>query len=62
MFLDNDSVTLEATTAGAGETLSVSMEFANEQTTGRVQFPESYVNSLKGDVSEALDRMREALS
>jgi len=56
MHIDNGSVSLGATTVQDGEALSVLLEFANQQTTGRVQFPDSYAQSITGDVSAALDR------
>jgi hypothetical protein len=55
MRIDNDEVTLAATTVQDGDDLIVSFEFSNNQTLGRVQFPEAYAATIRNDVSAALD-------
>jgi len=56
MSVQNGKVTLEGTTAGEGEGLKVGLEFFNDTTVGRVEFPESFSAGITGMVTEALDR------
>lgn len=66
MEIVNEGVTLTGSTSENGDTLAVSMEFLNNETIGRVGFPESYSESLTSDVSTALDneiaKVEQALS
>ncbi|MEM6512844.1 MAG: putative Ig domain-containing protein [Pseudomonadota bacterium] len=54
--LSNDGAVFEGSTAGDGEPLVMSLQFANFQTIGRVEYPESFEQTLQNGVSEALDR------
>lgn len=56
LSVENDLVALTGTVDEGGQSLSVSLEFADNQTTGRVEFPESFSASINNTVSAALDR------
>ena len=56
MFLSNDGARFAGLTAGEGEPLEVSIEFAASQTIGRVKYPSAYEETLRSDVADALDR------
>jgi hypothetical protein len=55
MLFANSGVTLTGTTTEGEEELRVSLEFADDETVGRVEFPERYAASITTDVSAALD-------
>ncbi|MEM7613120.1 MAG: putative Ig domain-containing protein [Pseudomonadota bacterium] len=52
----NDGVVFEGSTTGEGERLIMSLEFANSETIGRIEYPNNFEQSLQNDVSESLDR------
>lgn len=56
LSLENDVVTLAGTVDEDGESLSVSLSFADNETTGRVEFPERYSANINSLVSDAVDR------
>jgi len=56
LSLENDVVIMSGTVDEAGQAMSVSLEFANNQTVGRVEFPESFSASINDTVSAELDR------
>ncbi|MEM1261992.1 MAG: Ig domain-containing protein [Pseudomonadota bacterium] len=56
MQLSNDGAVFQGSTAGEGEPLVLSLSFLNLETIGRVEYPESFEESLRTDVSAALDR------
>jgi len=56
MRIDNDSTTFSGSTVNGGDTLQVSIEFADNVTTGRVRFPSAWAASIDDDVLDALDR------
>lgn len=57
MSVDNDSTTLTGTTINTGQTLEASITFENERTTGRVSFPEEFVDEIHGQVRAEVDNM-----
>ena len=57
MSVDNDSTTLTGTTINTGQTLQASITFENERTTGRVSFPEEFVDEIHGQVRAEVDNM-----
>ncbi|MEM6513977.1 MAG: putative Ig domain-containing protein [Pseudomonadota bacterium] len=54
--IENGTVTLTGTVSEDDVDLAVSLTLANDQTVGRVEFPESYSQGIAGSVTEALDR------
>ncbi len=54
--IENDVVTLTGTVSEDDVDLAVSLTLASDTTVGRVEFPESYANSIGNSVTEALDR------
>jgi hypothetical protein len=54
--LENDVVVMTGTVDEGGESLSISLEFANDQTVGRVEFPQSFSTNINNTVSAELDR------
>ncbi|MEM6557862.1 MAG: hypothetical protein AAF642_18395, partial [Pseudomonadota bacterium] len=57
MSVDNEAATLTGTTVNAGQTLEASITFENERTTGRVSFPEEFVDEIHGQVRLEVDNM-----
>lgn len=56
LSLENDVVTMTGTVDEGGPSLSISLELANDQTVGRVEFPESFSSNINNTVSAELDR------
>lgn len=56
LSVENEVVGMTGTVDEGGQALSVSLEFANDQTVGRVEFPGSFSASINDTVSAALDR------
>ncbi len=54
--IENGVVTLTGTVSEDDVDLAVSLTLANDETVGRVEFPESYSENIAGSVTEALDR------
>jgi Putative Ig domain len=56
LLIDNGAVGMEGSVTEGDTTLVVSLDFFNDQTTGRVEFPETFAQGITGIVSEGLDR------
>ncbi|MEM9571970.1 MAG: hypothetical protein AAF996_10915 [Pseudomonadota bacterium] len=57
MAVDNQSTTLTGTTINAGQTLEASITFENLTTTGRVGFPEEFMQAIQTQVRAEIDDM-----
>lgn len=56
LWIDTGAVGLEGSVTEGGTTLVASLELFNNETVGRVTFPESFTEGITGIVDEALDR------
>ena len=56
LFLSTDTASFRGATTIGDTPLAVSLSFMNETTTGAVEFPESFGESITDDVSAAVDR------
>ena len=56
MSLEDDVVTLAGQISEDDDTLTVSLTFADDETIGRIEFPEPFESNINNTVSESLDR------
>lgn len=57
LSVNNQYATLTGTTINAGQTLEASITFENETTTGRVNFPEEFMDEIQSQVRAEIDDM-----
>jgi hypothetical protein len=57
MAVDNQSTTLTGTTINAGQALEASITFEDQKTTGRVRFPEEFMDEIRAQVRTDIDDM-----